>query len=40
MKWIIRHGDNYANAIFLRECSNCGCQFEYELGRRRKNPLQ
>lgn len=30
MKRIIRHGDNYANAIFLRKCSNCGCQFEFE----------
>ena len=30
MKRIIRHGEQYANAIFLRECCNCGCQFEYE----------
>lgn len=30
MKQIIRHGEQYANAIFLRECCNCGCQFEYE----------
>ena len=30
MKRIIRHGEQYANAIFLRECGNCGCQFEYE----------
>lgn len=30
MKRIIRHGEQYANAIFLRKCCNCGCQFEYE----------
>ena len=30
MKRIIRHGEQYANAIFLRECGTCGCQFEYE----------
>lgn len=30
MKRIIRHGEQYTNAIFLRECCNCGCQFEYE----------
>lgn len=30
MKRIIRHGEQYANAIFLRKCCACGCQFEYE----------
>lgn len=30
MKRIIRHGEQYANAIFLRKCCNCGCQFEFE----------
>ena len=30
MKKIIRHGDRYANAVFLRKCCACGCQFEYE----------
>ena len=30
MKKIIRHGTQHPNAVFLRKCCACGCQFEYE----------